>query len=723
MHLRKTSIKRKGAVYTYAQIVESYRRDSDGLPATRVVCNLGQLSSLQYANFKQAIDASRTGAALVVKEGRTLANVTLTKPVQNLAFLDLAVAHAIWREYQLDVYFDDLFAKSNAQVQAGQILLALVLHRCVDADSKLSATRWFPSTALPELLGVNPISFNNTRIHRTLELVEQNLPSLMAKMPLIANTRGSAFASLFLDVTDVWFVGKGPNLAQLGKTKEGMLRKKIGVVLLCNEDGFPLRWEVVQGTANDCKTMTEMLSMVKNLAWIKATPLVCDRAMGKSAQVADMHAMGIHFITALTRTEFTSYAKDLPVIGVDDTSVKTAKKDLVKEVRQAARQSIMQEIDENLFVLDYGIVEKKLVLSSNPETFEDQDNYLGAALRLCRQIEHAVADGTYTSFQAAGAALGVKKGLVYRYRLLGRLPLSIQDRIIAGHAGAATIDDMIALSKLPSGEQIESKFSSLSKSQARRRPVAKPRQIGQDESSVEIELRVVAYFNPEIYVQKRLKAERTIARVKAFEKDLNSRLSNNRKQRPAEKILAEVQRYLLRDQLVEAFKVKIEETDIGGKKLCQVSLTLDEKSWTKRHRFDGMCVLVAHPEINKEASEIARLYRAKNMVEIDFRKIKSLIEIRPVRHQSDRKVKAHVAICMLSLLLERTLRKKLDPKMTAESALEILKTCHLNRYLYNLESFYSVTETDQQQQNLLDRLGLTNLADDDVLRERITARA
>lgn len=53
------------------------------------------------------------------------------------------------------------------------------------------------------------------------------------------------------------------------------------------------------------------------------------------------------------------------------------------------------------------------------------------------------------------------------------------------------------------------------------------------------------------------------------------------------------------------------------------------------------------------------MYREKDIVEKDFQVIKSVLEIRPIRHRSDEKVKAHVTICMLALLLERILRKNL----------------------------------------------------------------
>ena len=47
--------------------------------------------------------------------------------------------------------------------------------------------------------------------------------------------RHGPFATLFLDITDTWFVGDGPELAKRGKVKEGMVRHKIGIVLLWND--------------------------------------------------------------------------------------------------------------------------------------------------------------------------------------------------------------------------------------------------------------------------------------------------------------------------------------------------------------------------------------------------------------------------------------------------------------------------------------------------------
>ena len=62
MHLRLSSVTRNGKSYQYAQLVESVRREHDGMPVHRVVANLGRISDpVQLENLKAAFDANRTG--------------------------------------------------------------------------------------------------------------------------------------------------------------------------------------------------------------------------------------------------------------------------------------------------------------------------------------------------------------------------------------------------------------------------------------------------------------------------------------------------------------------------------------------------------------------------------------------------------------------------------------------------------------------------------------
>ena len=71
---------------------------------------------------------------------------------------------------------------------------------------------------------------------------------------------------------------------------------------------------------------------------------------------------------------------------------------------------------------------------------------------------------------------------------------------------------------------------------------------------------------------------------------------------------------------------------------------------------------------------MSALYREKNCVEQDFRHIKSEIELRPLWHHTDAKVRAHVTLCMLALLVDRILERTMREAGRAMTATHRLAT-------------------------------------------------
>jgi hypothetical protein len=242
MHLRASRVTRNGKTYEYHQLVESYRR-ADGMPATRVVANLGHLSPVQLDNIKLAIAASRDGKRLALpapaSRRTNCAEPEIVKPTSSLRYLDVAVLLELWRSWGLGELLDELMGCGKTAVSAAGIVAALTIQRCVAPRSKLYAQRWLPRTALPQLTGIAPEQFNNTRLHRVLEHLDRVTDELMTRLPRMVVQSNGAFAALFMDVTDTWFVGHGSELAEPAKTKEGIYAHKIGIVLLCNEQAQP----------------------------------------------------------------------------------------------------------------------------------------------------------------------------------------------------------------------------------------------------------------------------------------------------------------------------------------------------------------------------------------------------------------------------------------------------------------------------------------------------
>lgn len=719
MHVRVVRVSRQGTTREYAQLVESFRRP-DGMPAHRVLASLGDPSSLAVQNLRLALSASLKHRRVVMAGGAG-PDRPVPQPVANLRYLDLAVLLALWREWQLDELLTTVLGPGEAsQVPPAAVVAALTLQRCVDPGSKLYATQWLPRTALPLLLPLPAAHFNNTRVHRVLDQLDAATVRLMPRLVERYAAREGAFASLFLDATDTWFVGAGPPLAARAKTKEGRVERKIGIVLLCNERGYPLRWEVIPGRESEVTAMSRMLGLVAGLPWAQQVPLVCDRAMGHTAQIRELHAARLHFLTALTTPEYDAYTQRIPHQAVADLQPQVDQREpALLEAARRIEAAGLQRVDDQLFVLDLGVVtrvDEHAVAVPEPAP---GDTALVQVLQQTRALDDAVTAGRYTSLASAARAQGWSKQLASRYRLLLRLPEAVQQQILAGQAHGRSLEELLRVARLADAQAQSAAFAALLASPQARRPSARPLGVARPRSASPpdpppdpLRVRAVLYFNPQLFVDQRLRARQQLDAVQAFADELNPRLASPRSRLSRDQIAATIDRRLRKDDLLETFTTVITEPEIAGRPRYQVALQLDAARWARRRRHDGFNLLVAHPQLDRSATELCRLYRAKDAVEKDFQTIKSVVELRPVRHHTDTKVRAHVTLCMLALLLERTLAGKLAGLHSAQAALELLATAHLNRFVgAHGDLAHVVTRTDRPQNQILRRLGLLHLAD------------
>ena len=214
MHLQLLKVRSGGSTKRYARLVQSYRCD-DGMPTQRVIANLGEISDIEVENIRTALKASRAAKSVVLTEAATLRS----KVLANLDYLSIAVALETWRSWNLSTMLTELISEREAAMCAADVICALTVRHCIAPGSKLQAQRWFPRIALPELLGVTPGRFHNTRIRRVLGRLDAIDARLQDGLVRRYEQRDGAFATLFTDVTDAWFEGRGPDIAERSRTK------------------------------------------------------------------------------------------------------------------------------------------------------------------------------------------------------------------------------------------------------------------------------------------------------------------------------------------------------------------------------------------------------------------------------------------------------------------------------------------------------------------------
>lgn len=702
----------------YSQLVESFRRP-DGKPTHRVIAHLGQLSDLELLNWQTLLGANRKGKAVVMRgEG----DVFSGRVRANLRFANVAAALRCSEFSGIRDALTKAVPHSAAHASVTDVLLSLVVQRCVDPGSKLSAVSWYPTTALPELLALAPTRFNNTRVHRALDTLHACTAALKDALRIRrAETSPASFSTLFVDLTDTWFEGRGPELAKKRKTKAGHVRRKIGISLLCDSEGYPLDWEVVPGTEAESVSLCRIMRANRARAGASESTIVCDRALGKTCFLLGLLQDDIRFLIPITKDQFESYGATVGIAQRFDDLDGTVALDRLKEMAIAEG---MTPFSSNGYVRDMG-----RVTPCRPSAFDgeleplppvDRDHPLRSDLRLARLLEEEAASGQSSSFSHAAAKRGLSAGQRSRLQSLATLAPAIRDRIEAGEGAALSITRVLEIAKRDQSQQLDAFDAALKKAPAKppqRRP-PRSREAAPaaptSEQAADAKFRCILCFNPDLFIEQRAAALRARAAIEhtAATNASNTKLSLADKRAAIERALREA-------SLIDSYDVHT----VGR----AVTVTLKPDAWRRSRRRDGFSILIAHPAISADAVDLARLYRQRHRIERNFQTIKSVIQLRPVWHRADAKVEAHVTLCVLALWLQRTLDQQLQRAgaeiASAACALEFLSTCHLNMIdIGALQPLYTLTTPTPTQTRILAALGLADLGSDDTVSAMLTPR-
>lgn len=738
MHVRESKVRKGGKVYRYVQLVQSYRR-ADGTPAHRVLASFGDLSETQTASVRTFAKAMSGDQGLLL-DGAPLAEERAEASVQvlaNLEYLQLAVLLEVWERSGLAALLRRCLGGGGRDVPDADVVAALVLHRCVAADSKLAAERWFPMTALPELFGWSPAKFNNSRLHRALEVLEAHDDELQRELPGVLRNKYGPFSVVLIDGTDTWFEGEGPDIASVGRVKDGTYRRKILIVVACDSRGFPLRWQTFEGRKSEVHALQEMATTLGSCAWLQSAPIIADRALGNYASIEVLARTGRQFVVAVPEHEIRTWVPKLEGLPLDvDVESRAA-------ILTGIERIGLERVDDRTYVIDGQLLaapdeppggERALPPAAetvDPAPGGEAPSRNAELLAYARRM-HATGGTT----DAIGRRFGHSKSHVAKLLALLLLPDDVQARIEAGEARDVALAALAeAARKHPDGEGRRAAFEALltlagrkgrrlprkttaacvGPSKAQTRAAIKPSK-AQTRAAIG---RPVVYFNPEMFVDQRRRAIADLADVRKALDELNGSPTLSTADDTQLRLRAD--RLLRRQDMASLFDVQILRSDDRAR----IEVKLREEEWRRRRRFDGFSLLVANPLLPGSPADVVAHYRSREGIERGFRTIKSVAELRPVYHRTDAKVRAHVTICVLATLLHRVLEHHLaeaGTRMSAVRALAILAACHLNTISAGRVSQHTVTALQADVRELLHSLQLDALADDERVRARIVPR-
>ena len=152
---------------------------------------------------------------------------------------------------------------------------------------------------------------------------------------------------------------------------------------------------------------------------------------------------------------------------------------------------------------------------------------------------------------------------------------------------------------------------------------------------------------------------------------------------------------------------------IGGR----LSWSFDQDKITAEKLFDG-CYIVSGemPKEKMAASEVVASYKKLGLVEEAFRSLKTVqLEVRPVYHKTDDRIRSHVFLCTLAYYLQWHLKQRLEPlfaadgthkdrQWTVRNVIERLAAIRRDRIAMGTVEFEKVTTPEPDQQTILDYL-------------------
>ena len=136
----------------------------------------------------------------------------------------------------------------------------------------------------------------------------------------------------------------------------------------------------------------------------------------------------------------------------------------------------------------------------------------------------------------------------------------------------------------------------------------------------------------------------------------------------------------------------------GGKRYIKTEgqnrYILDETLIQRDKEFDGYYAVQSSDE-NLSAEQILSAYHSLWKIEESFRIMKNTIEVRPVYHWTEKRIRGPLVVCFLSFLFMRILESALNKEVSTERIKEALRSITLTEFTLDGKEYYLKNKMDK----------------------------
>ena len=327
MFLRELRPKKDGKQHSYWSLVETVRTPEG--PRQRTLCYLGELNSSTQARWQKTIEVfNEHGESRQLKlfpsaveppsDDPNVARVLLDKVRLERArqlgncFLGLE----LWQRLGLDDFWERLLDHEPAEVPWSRVAAVLAINRLCAPGSELAIEeRWYPATALDDLLQIPAGSLNDSRLYRCLDRLMAHKTKLERHLrQRYGQLFEAEFDVLLYDLTSSYVEGaaaKDP-LMQRGYSRDHRPDcKQVVIALIVNPEGFPLSYETFNGNRADVTTVEAVMRMVERKYGRARRVWVFDRGIVSEENLAAVRRRDGQYLVGTPRSKLKQFEQEL----------------------------------------------------------------------------------------------------------------------------------------------------------------------------------------------------------------------------------------------------------------------------------------------------------------------------------------------------------------------------------------------------------------------------
>jgi transposase len=327
MFLRPNYRAKDGKEHTYWSLVETVRT-ADG-PRQRTLCYLGELNGSAQARWLKTIEVfNEQGEAEQLRlfpseveppaddpqVARVLVNRVRLERTRE--FGSCFLGWELWKHLGLDRFFEPAVDEEAAEVPWSRVAAVLAINRLCAPGSELAIEeRWYPVTALDDLLEIEEGKINDTRLYRCLDRIlphktklEQHLKQRYGEL------FGADFDVLLYDLTSTYVEGAAEKNPMMGRGYSRDHRpdcEQMVIALIVNREGFPFSYETFDGNRADVSTMESILRMVERKYGKARRIWVMDRGIVSEENLAAIRKRGGQYLVGTPRRQMKRFEAEL----------------------------------------------------------------------------------------------------------------------------------------------------------------------------------------------------------------------------------------------------------------------------------------------------------------------------------------------------------------------------------------------------------------------------